>query len=81
VGDESPQPRRRSTANRLLKPPVDFGRAAARRNCLVPRCGPPPLHAFVTLEDGRRALALALNIVTDIPSTAAAINLEKLTSS
>jgi predicted dehydrogenase len=34
----------------------------------------------VTLEDGRRALALALNIVTDIHEHGSRINLEKLTS-
>jgi len=35
----------------------------------------------VTLEDGRRALALALNIVTDIHQHGSRINLEKLTRS
>jgi len=35
----------------------------------------------VTLEDGRRALALALQIVADIHQHGSRINLEKLTRS
>ncbi len=82
VGDSSPKTTPSINPQiGMLKPPVtseeplraelhSFLDAVRRRSTPV-----------VTLEDGRRALALALNIVTDIHQHGSRINLEKLTRS
>jgi predicted dehydrogenase len=65
----------------MLKPPVTSEeplRAELRSFLDAVRRRSTPV---VTLEDGRRALALALNIVTDIHQHGGRINLEKLTRS
>ena len=65
----------------MLKPPVTSEeplRAELRSFLDAVRHRSTPV---VTLEDGRRALALALNIVTDIHQHGSRINLEKLTRS
>jgi len=65
----------------MLKPPVTSEeplRAELRSFLDAVRRRSTPV---VTLEDGRRALALALNIVTDIHQHGSRINLEKLTRS
>ena len=83
VGDDSPQ------AHPVGQSPDRHDEAAGDRpkNHCVPNCA-SFLDAVrrrstpvVTLEDGRRALALALNIVTDIHQHGSRINLEKLTRS
>jgi predicted dehydrogenase len=63
----------------MVKPPVTSEeplRAELRAFLDAVRSHSTPV---VTLEDGRRALALALNIVTDIHQHGSRINLEKLT--
>jgi predicted dehydrogenase len=65
----------------MIKPPVTSEeplRAELRSFLDAVRRRSAPV---VTLEDGRRALALALNIVTDIHQHGSRINLEKLTRS
>ena len=82
VGDSSPQATPSVNPQiGMLKPPVTSEeplRAELRSFLDAVRRRSTPV---VTLEDGRRALALALNIVTDIHQHGSRINLEKLTRS
>lgn len=82
VGDSSPQATPSVNPQiGMLKPPVTSEeplRAELRSFLDAVRRRSKPV---VTLEDGRRALALALNIVTDIHQHGSRINLEKLTRS
>lgn len=82
VGDSSPQATPSVNPQiAMMKPPVTSEeplRAELRAFLDAVRRRSTPV---VTLEDGRRALALALNIVTDIHQHGSRINLEKLTRS
>jgi len=82
VGDSSPQGTPSVNPQiGMVKPPVTSEeplRAELRAFLDAVRNHSTPV---VTLEDGRRALALALNIVTDIHQHGSRINLEKLTRS
>jgi len=82
VGDSSPQATPSVNPQiGMLKPPVTSEeplRAELRSFLDAVRRRSTPV---VTLEDGRRALGLALNIVTDIQQHSSRINLEKLTRS
>jgi predicted dehydrogenase len=82
VGDSSPQATPSVNPQiGMRKPPVTSEeplRAELRAFLDAVRRRSTPV---VTLEDGRRALALALNIVTDIHQHGGRINLEKLTRS
>ena len=82
VGDSSPQATPSVNPQiGMLKPPVTSEeplRAELRSFLDAVRRRSTPV---VTLDDGRRALALALNIVTDIHQHGSRINLEKLTRS
>jgi predicted dehydrogenase len=82
VGESSPQATPSVNPQiGMLKPPVTSEeplRAELRAFLDAVRRRSTPV---VTLEDGRRALALALNIVTDIHQHGGRINLEKLTRS
>jgi predicted dehydrogenase len=82
VGDSSPQATPSVNPQiGMLKPPVTSEeplRAELRAFLDAVRRRSTPV---VTLEDGRSALALALNIVADIHQHGSRINLEKLTRS
>jgi predicted dehydrogenase len=82
VGDSNPQATPSVNPQiGMVKPPVTSEeplRAELRAFLDAVRRRSAPV---VTLEDGRRALALALNIVTDIHQHGSRIKLEKLTRS